>query len=350
MKLLNFSVDGGAGQFGLVLRSSAVSFQTLQKMFGRSHQRLSDMHAYLQGLPESEDLARELLHTAEEDSHRLARGHTHPLDGVKILPPIPSPPAMLDFLLTPEHLKNSALTMIKHEKPWPVSALMRLAVRSTYGKKGSQPDFRYYKCNHNAIIGDTDETLWPSFTSYLDIEAELGVVVGKTRLKMSSNEAAGAIAGYLIFNDLSARDVQWPEMMGRLGPARSKDFERGNGIGPFLVTTDEVPDPLSLEVGVRVGDRYRWSGNTSGYTAHPGEVIERLLGYQTLLPGTIIGMGTVPGCCGLDRNEWILPGELIEITFERLGTLRQLIPSDVGRLEESRWKERPELKKFMTFS
>jgi 2-keto-4-pentenoate hydratase/2-oxohepta-3-ene-1,7-dioic acid hydratase in catechol pathway len=164
---------------------------------------------------------------------------------------------------------------------------------------------------------------------------------------MGQTSAEAAIAGYVIFNDFSARDVQWLELMGRLGLARCKDFDRSNGIGPFLVTPDEVPNPLSLDVSVTVGKRYRWKGHTSDYTAHPAEVMDYLTSFQTVLPGTIVGMGTVPGCCGLDWDEWLLPGEVVEITFEKLGTLRQLIPVDIGPLEPSRWAMRPQLERFM---
>jgi hypothetical protein len=75
--------------------------------------------------------------------------------------------------------------------------------------------------------------------------------------------------------------------------------------------------------------------------------MDYLTSFQTVLPGTIVGMGTVPGCCGLDWDEWLLPGEVVEITFEKLGTLRQLIPVDIGPLEPSRWAMRPQLERFM---
>ena len=94
----------------------------------------------------------------------------------------------------------------------------------------------YYKCNHNAVIGDNDTIHWPAYSSYLDIEPELAIVTG--------NEVM-PIAGYTIFNDSSARDVQFWEMVGT-GPARSKDFGHSKGLGPFIVTPDEIGDPLAL--------------------------------------------------------------------------------------------------------
>ncbi|MCA1962199.1 MAG: fumarylacetoacetate hydrolase family protein [Desulfomonile sp.] len=347
MKLLNYQTPGDQdSHFGLLLNESVVSFATLQQRFNRAHPELSDMEAYLRSHPESEKIAQELASMAAEKWAEFEID-AHVLHNVKILPPVPRPPALIDFALAPEHLFNSGYTLAHHEKKWPVSAIIRAVLRNEFRKNKHRAEFNCYKGNHNAIIGDGDTTIWPSFTSYLDVEAELAFVVGNASRGASEKEVKSAIAGYTIFNDFSARDVQWPELMGRLGLARCKDFDRGNGIGPFLITPDEVPDPLSLNVRVKVGERYEWKGNTSGYTAHPVEVLEYLTSFQKVFPGTIVGMGTVPGCCGLDRDEWLLPGDLIEIAFDELGTLRQLIPSRITLSGPSRWGRRPELERFL---
>jgi len=347
MKLLNYLILGEqSSHFGLVLNESVVSFAIVQERLKRHYPELSNMEAYLRGHPESEKIARDLASTAAEkwaqfESDALA------LDAVKVLPPVPRPPALIDFALAPEHVFNSGCTLARHEKKWPVSAIIRAFLKNEFRKNKQRVEFNFYKGNHNAIIGDGDTTVWPSFTSYLDVEAELAFVVGNANMGASKRELKSTIAGYTIFNDFSARDVQWPELMARLGLARCKDFDRGNGIGPFLVTPDEVQEPLSLNVRVKVGERYEWHGRTSGYAAHPVEVLEYLSSFQTVHPGTIVGMGTVPGCCGLDRDEWLLPGELIEITFERLGTLRQLILSSIALSGPSRWGKRQELDGFL---
>lgn len=348
MKLLNYWLPGAQGpQFGVVLDEFVVSFATLGNRFNRHHAEVRDVEAYLNHHPESEHIAKELAAARYERKAEFAPGDMQPLPRVKILPPVPRPRALIDFALAPEHLLNSGLTLVRHEKKWPVSALIRAVLRNDYRKNKRRADFKCYKGNPNAIIGDGDTAFWPNFTSYMDVEAELALVAGNTRPGASMQDAEKSIAGYTIFNDFSARDVQWPELMGRLGLAQCKDFDRGNGIGPFLVTPDEVPDPLGLSVSVSVGDRYTWNGHTSAYTAHPTEVLAYVAGFQTVPAGTIIGMGTVPGCCGLDRDEWLLPGDQIEIAVERLGTLRQSIPSKIGPLTPSRWGNRPELQPFL---
>jgi 2-keto-4-pentenoate hydratase/2-oxohepta-3-ene-1,7-dioic acid hydratase in catechol pathway len=135
-------------------------------------------------------------------------------------------------------------------------------------------------------------------------------------------------------------------MMGS-GPARAKDFARGNGLGPFLVTPDEIPNPLSLNVTVEISDRLVWRGHTSEYTRRPGQVIDFCETIFPLIPGTVLGFGTIPGCTGLDNDQWILPGEMIKMGFDGLGTLHQRVPDRLPKLEKSRWEDRPELKRFM---
>ena len=347
MKLLTFQPKGKSGpRFGVLLEGFAVSFAFLQERFNRNYIELANIYAYLQGLPESENLARALAGQGAEMLSSVGPGEKYTLDEVKILPAIPHPPALFDFGLSPKHLQASALTMNKYERKGLTRVFADLVVKRQFRKMGNRPRFRFYKGNHNSIIGDQESPIWPSFTSYLDIEPELGVVAGKAGFGVSREEIPGSIAGYVIFNDFSARDIQFREMLAMLGPSRSKDFERGNGLGPFLVTPDEVPHPLSLRVTVKVGEqRYLWQGTTAEYSAPPGDVITYLTRFRSLVPGTIIGMGTVPGCCGLDRDEWIRPGEMVEIDIEKLGKLRHPIPFPTGPLKPTRWPARKELVK-----
>jgi 2-keto-4-pentenoate hydratase/2-oxohepta-3-ene-1,7-dioic acid hydratase in catechol pathway len=326
VKLLSFEKDGSPG-FGAVLGARVIAFDQLSAG-EESAPLLTSADRYLEHLPESFERARELL--ARVDGSGMAGT---PLEQVRILPPIPRPPALLDFGLTPGHLVRSARTLFRREFGPILGGLAYLAMKRRIERASRSDTPLYYKGNHLALIGSGDCMGWPAYTSYLDIEPELAVVVGNSACK---------IAGYTIFNDASARDVQFPEMMGS-GPARSKDFADSNGLGPYLVTPDEIPDPLALPVSVTIGSRHTWSGHTAEYTARPLEVLEYYEKVFAPRPGTIIGMGTVPGCTGLDNDLWILPGERIEIRIEGLGTLCQHVPSKIGRLEKSRWKARPEL-------
>jgi 2-keto-4-pentenoate hydratase/2-oxohepta-3-ene-1,7-dioic acid hydratase in catechol pathway len=336
MKLLNFKT-GGFSYFGVAVGKYAASFEWLCRKTNRMFPDLDSIGSYLESLPHSFNNASVLHQAATEMIGKNETSGMMPLTEVRILPPIARPAALIDFGLTPRHLINSSKTMMKHEFG-PVKGAVFSHFLSKKIKKSSRSDIlMYYKGNHLTIIGDHDEMGWPAYTSYLDIEPELAVVIGNDPQK---------IAGYTIFNDASARDVQFPEMMGT-GPARAKDFAKGNGLGPFLVTPDEAPDPLSIDVKVEVGDRYVWSGRTSEYTRRPEQVIDFCETIFPLHPGTVLGFGTIPGCTGLDNDQWILPGEKIRMTFGGLGALHQRVPDRLPNLEKSRWEDRPELKRFM---
>lgn len=336
MKLLNFQAESGAtSKFGVVISGHAVSFETLQQKSGQTSVQLSDVYSYLENLPSSENAAKELLKFGNTYISSFNSNEKIPLEKAKILPPVPVPRALIDFGLSPRHLGNSAATLIKHA--FGFFGLIIAPIVKNRIKAATSGKMLYYKGNHNAVIGDNDTIHWPAYSSYLDIEPELAVITG--------NEAI-PIAGYTIFNDSSARDVQFKEMLGLGGPARSKDFNCSNGLGPFIVTSDEVGDPLKLNVKVKIGNRYEWKGSTSEYCARPEEAVKYLKTIFTLLPGTVIGMGTIPDCTGLDNDLWINPGEKIEIIFDKLGILKQNIPENLGKIEPSSWGIREELRKF----
>lgn len=336
MKLLNFQPSSSqAALFGVVIKGYAVSFETLQQKSGKTNEKLTDVYSYLENLPGSEDEARELWKYGDAYISSLSNKEKTSLENVKILPPVPNPRALIDFGLSPRHLGNSSATLVKHAFGF-FGSLIAPVIRNTI-QKATRGKMLYYKGNHNAIIGDNDTIHWPGYSSYLDIEPELAIVTG--------NEVK-PIAGYTIFNDSSARDIQLKEMLGLGGPARSKDFDCSNGLGPFIVTPDEVGDPLALNVKVKIGNRMEWKGSTSEYSARPEQVTEYLKNVFTLLPGTVIGMGTIPGCTGLDNDLWINPGEKIEIIFDKLGILRQNIPEVLGKIDPSNWGKRKELSKF----
>ena len=249
--------------------------------------------------------------------------------------------ALFDFGLTPRHLKNSADTLMKYEKDNPQTAPIlqafakMLLVKPTAPPPGVPERLSYYKCNMNSIIGDGETIPWPLYTSRLDIEPELAVVYGN---------AQQPVAGYCIFNDVSARDVQAQEFIG--GFCLTKDMGKGNQLGPYLVTADEAGDPYALKVVVKVDGQVRYQGSTAEID-HKAEEVFAWLGFiSSIQPGTVVGMGTIPDCTGLDHDDFVDPGAEIEISFERLGTVRCRFAEPVRKLLPSRWPLRPALKKF----
>lgn len=335
MRLVTFVRCGSSEeQFGALLEDDRVV------AFGEADP-LSSMEAFLAAWPAGLDRAEAWL-------SKLAASRVDvepaPRSSVRLLPPVPRPPALLDVGLTPRHLRDATLGLVRQEVRPPFRAAATLfarllARRAAAGKK----PFPYYRGDPCALIGDGEETSWPAASSYLDIEPELAVVVAEVEPGASIRRADQAIAGFTIFNDFTLRDLQWPVMLSLAGPPGCKDFDRSNGLGPCLVTPDQIGDPLDLEVRVRIGNRIAWQGSTREYAAHPSEAVAQIARSQRIPAGTVIGLGTVPGCCSLETGQWLLPGDTIEISFDGIGTLRQRAPDRLPRLETSRWRVRSEL-------
>jgi 2-keto-4-pentenoate hydratase/2-oxohepta-3-ene-1,7-dioic acid hydratase in catechol pathway len=340
MKLMRFSRVDEKPRFGVVIGDRAVAFASLQPRSGITRPDLCDSRAYLTGLPESERAARELLAWGETHLDELSEDEKSRLESVRLHEPI-EVAALFDFGLTPRHLRNSADTMMKYEKDNPQTApLLQVFARSLLNKPAERPAGRpealsYYKCNMNSIVGDGETIPWPCYTSRLDVEPELAVVYGNDRQP---------IAGFCIFNDVSARDVQAPEFIG--GFCLTKDMDKGNQLGPFLVTPDEVGDPYNLAVAVTVNGKTRFRGSTSD-VSHKAEDVFAWLGMiAPIRPGSVMGFGTIPDCTGLDHDDFIDPGAQIEISFARLGTLRCRFAEPVSKLWPSRWPVRPPMRKY----
>ncbi|MFO1056403.1 MAG: fumarylacetoacetate hydrolase family protein [Dongiaceae bacterium] len=341
MRLIRFATAAApTPRFGIVVQGQAVGFDVLQKRAGSSHPGLHDSRSYLVNLPGSEKAARELLAWGERHLGELGDGERLPLDAVRLLEPV-DVAALFDFGLTPRHLRNSAETLMKYEKDNPQTAplLQAFAKAILAPKKRSaagQPEpLSYYKCNMNSVVGDGETVPWPAYTSRLDIEPELAVVYGNDKQP---------VAGFCIFNDVSARDVQATEFVG--GFCLTKDMARGNQLGPCLVTADEVGDPYKLKVTVSVDGRVRYQGSTSEISHKAEDVFGWLEFIAPLKPGTVIGFGTIPDCTGCDHDDFLDPGARIEIIFERLGTLRCRFAEPTGKLMPSRWPLREVLKKY----
>lgn len=139
---------------------------------------------------------------------------------------------------------------------------------------------------------------------------------------MPRDKARDYIVGYTIFNDMSARDAQALEMPGMLGPAKSKDFDTGNVMGPCLVTADEVPDPYDLQMIARVNGEEWGRGTTRDMRWTFADVIAHISRSETLYPGEVLGSGTVGNGCGLEQLRYLKPGDVVELEIEAIGTLR----------------------------
>ncbi|CAN5566946.1 hypothetical protein BH24ACT26_BH24ACT26_00930 [soil metagenome] len=181
----------------------------------------------------------------------------------------------------------------------------------------------YYKGNHRAVIGPGAECPWPAYTQRLDFELELAMVVGKAGRDIAPEDAHQHIFGFTILNDFSARDVQAKELSTWLGPAKSKDF--ANGLGPCVVTTDEIGAEPDLAMMCRVNGEEWGRARSSEMHWSWAEMIAHVSRGEDVMPGDVYGSGTPGGCCGLDLERELQPGDVVELEIEKIGILRNTI-------------------------
>ncbi len=200
----------------------------------------------------------------------------------------------------------------------------------------------YYKGNPAAFIGDGETVRWPGYAQVLDYELEIGVVIARDCSDLTRGEAIGVVGGFVLLNDFSARDVQFREMTeGLMGPAKSKDF--GTALGSVIVTAPEfLPSLDSLEVEVRVNGEPWGTGTTRNMQHSVADVVAYASAGERLTAGTVIGLGTVPGCSGIETGRWLSPGDVVELSAGPLGRLRTTVGEpepwrEPGALTRARW-------------
>jgi 2-keto-4-pentenoate hydratase/2-oxohepta-3-ene-1,7-dioic acid hydratase in catechol pathway len=183
--------------------------------------------------------------------------------------------------------------------------------------------------NVDAIVGPDEPVVYPEhLTEELDYELELAVVLGKAGKWFSADEAMDHVAGYLIFNDITARDIQRREMRSGVF-SFCKAIDTFCPLGPWIVTPDEVGDPHDLSMELRVNGESRQVSSMSRMSTTVPEVLAHYsaLGYSA---GDVLSLGTVSGVAGFseDPAAWYLrPGDVIEAEIERIGVLRNPVVS-----------------------
>jgi 2-keto-4-pentenoate hydratase/2-oxohepta-3-ene-1,7-dioic acid hydratase in catechol pathway len=183
--------------------------------------------------------------------------------------------------------------------------------------------------NVDAIIGPDDPIIYPShLTNELDHELELAVIIGKAGKHFDAAEAASYIAGYTIFNDITARDIQRREMRSGVF-SFCKAIDSFCPLGPWIVTPEEVGDPHDLWMRLRVNGDLRQDSHSGNMSVTIPEIIAHYsaLGYSA---GDIISTGTVSGVAGFREDaaeKYLRPGDVVECEIENIGTLRNPVIS-----------------------
>ena len=173
----------------------------------------------------------------------------------------------------------------------------------------------------SAIIGPNDNVEIPRKSVKSDWEVELGVVIGKEAKYISEDESQSHIAGYCVINDLSEREFQI-EHSGQW--VKGKSCDTFGPIGPYLVTTDEIPDPQNLKLWLELNGKKMQDGSTNTMVYGVNFLVSYLSQFMSLQPGDIISTGTPPGVgMGMKPQVFLKPGDVMRLGIEGLGEQTQ---------------------------
>lgn len=284
-----------------------------------------DLQIYLQRHDGSLELLEEIAAWAEDRNifaapaehlgprdERLAYG----LGEIRLRPPVTQVPVLRDFAGFEDHLQV------------------------TFSKMGLEiPEVWYerpiaFKGNSTTMFGHDEAVPWPRYTKKLDYELEIAAVIGKPGKDIDVERAPAHILGYTLLNDFSARDTQAGEMAMSTGPYKGKDFAWG--LGPWIVTSDELGDTAGLAMKVLVNGEV-WAESTPGEMQWGfDEVIAYTSQDEPLNVGEVFGSGTVNRGCGFEIDRWIKPGDTVELEAAGIGVLRHHIGEPQGA--EIRWR------------
>src|SRR5215470_6905973 len=317
MKLLTYDAADGP-RAGVVVDGQVLDVATLLE----ERDGLRDVRALLE-LP-NDPLTR--LKSALNSVHAT---QGVPLSKVRLRAPILQPPTVRDFMVYEGHASAGGTRQLS-------DAWYRLPI--------------FYFSSPLRIFGPDEAVPYPSASDQLDYELELAAVISREGSNVAEADAFAYIAGFTIFNDWSCRDLQRDEMEARLGPAKGKDS--ATSLGPWVVTTDE------LAPYIRDGRLYgrctlkvngvQWMDNDAGLMYHTwGAMIERASRDSRIVPGDVLGGGTVTGGSigeairnGLPAR-YLQPGDVVEIEVEGIGVLRNTIAPKVNPDSNYRFKAPP---------
>jgi 2-keto-4-pentenoate hydratase/2-oxohepta-3-ene-1,7-dioic acid hydratase in catechol pathway len=283
---------------------------------------VQSMQAIIDNEPRTLELIATLLANNRGD-------HVVPAEEVRFLAPLPVPNSIRDFANFELHclqaLENSMRTRAAMQ-PDPEAAYRAYQASGAYALPSIWYERPFYfKGNRMACSGHNAIIQWPRFTRMMDYELEFAAIIGRAGVDIAADRAREHIFGYTIYNDFSARDEQVRDQQFRMGPAKGKDFDTSNAMGPFIVTRDELGDPYSLTMTVRVNGEQRGSGSSGDMQHSFEDCIAFVSRDETLYPGDVFGSGTVGNGCGFESGRYLEPGDVVELEVSSLGVLRNIV-------------------------
>lgn len=321
MKLISFTNTKQQHRLGAVLANNSVIDLALEEQqaglacSGYFNNMLSLIEAGATGLA----LAKRLLHSPSTlvKSYRLQA-------------PLSKPPQIRDAMCFEKHIKQSLrsicqLRALANDQDPELALKLAASNGELKVPKIWYQQPVYYKANRFAVSGSGEEIKWPSYSKIMDYECELACIIGKKGKNISAEQATPYIFGYTIFNDFSARDAQSDEIQGFLGPAKGKDFDKANAMGPCIITADEFNPHDAHPMIVRVNGEQRSVGCSSEMNWSFEQLIQHISQDETLYPGEILGSGTVGNGCGLELMRFLNDGDCIELEIPAIGTLTNTV-------------------------
>lgn len=287
MKLLTFT-DGGGTRIGLLSERGILDLSVAAPQLPR------EMVAFLEGGEAAMEAARAAAGRA---------GDAIALSDVTIESPILRPPKIL---ATGLNYRDHAVEV--------GGANAKLPERPVFFNKQSTSARAPYA-----------PILLPPESVQLDYEAELAVVIGRRCRRVKAAQAHQVIAGYTILNDVSVRDWQ------RMAPTAlmGKSWDTHCPMGPVIVTADEIPDPVELDIRTLVNGEVRQSSNTRNLIFGCGDLVEALSTVFTLEPGDVIATGTPGGVAAFRPNkDWLKVGDVVRVEIERIGHIEASVTPD----------------------
>jgi 2-keto-4-pentenoate hydratase/2-oxohepta-3-ene-1,7-dioic acid hydratase in catechol pathway len=243
-------------------------------------------------------LIRDLKNNLEDNFLRLKFGHD--INDFQLLMPIPDPSKIicLNFNYTDQD------NWIRFGRAPPKEPVFYLKPRTS-------------------LTGPYDDILCPRFIGQLDFEGELVVVIGKSGKNIPTEDAFYYVLGYMIINDVSARDIQYIDIQ----VSRSKSFDTFGPIGPWLTTKDEVKDPNNLSLKTKVNGEIRQDSSTAKMVLKIDEIISKLSKVMTLEAGDLIATGTPMGTIlsSGGKKKFLQTNDKVEIEIESLGKIENKI-------------------------
>jgi 2-keto-4-pentenoate hydratase/2-oxohepta-3-ene-1,7-dioic acid hydratase in catechol pathway len=286
MKLVTYSKDGLPPRVGAVVETGIVDLGGREGQFAR---QMIDIIAG--GRASLEEIKSAVL-----SDDRI------PLSSVRLLAPVPHPP---EFIIVGGNYRDHLGEASIPDADW-------------------NPIFTNKQTS--CVAGPYDDVVLPRVSEQLDYEGELGIVIGQAARNLSPEEAAGAIFGYVVVNDLSVRDWQFRSPTHTLG----KSFDTHGPFGPWIVTADEVPDPNKLVITTKVNEEVRQHGTTADMIFDCRRIVAYLSSVMTLQPGTVIATGTMAGV-GLFHNPpaFLCVGDVVAVEISGIGRLSNRVIAEV---------------------